>query len=103
MIRQTHNVKDSRKRKRLGTLASVKKVGKKVQGKDAEGAREVLRDALALEEAGAFAILLEAIPKELGAYITQRLRIPTIGIGAGPGTSGQVRYLIVFKTLSYRF
>lgn len=77
--------------------------GYKVQGKDAEGAREVLRDALALEEAGAFAILLEAIPKELGAYITQRLRIPTIGIGAGPGTSGQVRYLIVFKTLSYRF
>lgn len=64
--------------------------GYKVQGKDAEGARKVLRDALALEEAGAFAIVIEAVPKELGKFITERLKIATIGIGAGPWTNGQV-------------
>jgi 3-methyl-2-oxobutanoate hydroxymethyltransferase len=64
--------------------------GYKVQGKDADSARRILDDALALEEAGAFSIVLEAVPKELAAYLTQRLRIPTIGIGAGPQTDGQV-------------
>ncbi|KAE9410128.1 ketopantoate hydroxymethyltransferase [Gymnopus androsaceus JB14] len=64
--------------------------GYKVQGKDVEGAKRIVRDALALEEAGAFSIVLEAIPKELATYVTQRLRIPTIGIGAGPHTDGQV-------------
>jgi 3-methyl-2-oxobutanoate hydroxymethyltransferase len=64
--------------------------GYKVQGKDAESARRILRSALALEAAGAFSIVLEAIPHQLGTYITSRLSIPTIGIGAGPGTSGQV-------------
>ncbi|KAJ3788703.1 ketopantoate hydroxymethyltransferase [Lentinula aff. detonsa] len=64
--------------------------GYKVQGKDVDSARRIINDALALEEAGAFSIVLEAIPKELAAYVTQRLRIPTIGIGAGSQTDGQV-------------
>lgn len=64
--------------------------GYKVQGKTAESARRVLHSALALQEAGAFSIVLEAIPHLLGSYITSKLTIPTIGIGAGPGTSGQV-------------
>jgi 3-methyl-2-oxobutanoate hydroxymethyltransferase len=64
--------------------------GYKVQGRDAESARAMLHSAVALQKAGAFAIVLEAIPWQLGKYITQRLGIPTIGIGAGPGTSGQV-------------
>jgi 3-methyl-2-oxobutanoate hydroxymethyltransferase len=64
--------------------------GYKVQGRDVEGARSILRSALALQDAGAFAIVLEAIPRVLGEYITSRLRIPTIGIGAGSETSGQV-------------
>ena len=54
------------------------------------GRRELLEDALALEDAGCFAIVLESVPDRLAAYVTERLRIPTIGIGAGPGTSGQV-------------
>ncbi|KDQ56362.1 hypothetical protein JAAARDRAFT_195012 [Jaapia argillacea MUCL 33604] len=64
--------------------------GYRVQGKSSSSALSILQNALALQRAGAFSIVLEAIPHLLGTYITQRLDIPTIGIGAGPGTSGQV-------------
>jgi 3-methyl-2-oxobutanoate hydroxymethyltransferase len=63
----------------------------RVQGKSREQARELLADALAAQEAGAFSIVLELVPGPLAAAITERLRIPTIGIGAGAGTSGQVQ------------
>jgi 3-methyl-2-oxobutanoate hydroxymethyltransferase len=66
--------------------------GYKVQGRGESRAR-VLDEALALEKAGAFAIVLEAMPAELGAEITRSVQIPTIGIGAGPGCDGQVLVL----------
>lgn len=64
--------------------------GYRVQGKTVASARRLLEDALALEEAGAFAIVLEGVPAAVAARITERLRIPTIGIGAGGGCDGQV-------------
>lgn len=64
--------------------------GFRVQGKTAAGAARVLQDALAVQEAGCFAVVLEAIPAQVAAVITRKLSIPTIGIGAGSGCSGQV-------------
>lgn len=64
--------------------------GFRVQGKTSAGAMKVLEDAKAIEEAGAFATVLEAVPAEVAAMITKELSIPTIGIGAGNGCSGQV-------------
>ncbi|KAF2239639.1 ketopantoate hydroxymethyltransferase [Viridothelium virens] len=64
--------------------------GFRVQGKTAAGALTVLDDALAVQAAGAWGVVLEAVPAEVAALITKRLRIPTIGIGAGAGCSGQV-------------
>lgn len=64
--------------------------GFKVQGKTLEGAGLLQADALALQAAGASLLVLEAIPATLGAEVTAQLHIPTIGIGAGPGCSGQV-------------
>jgi 3-methyl-2-oxobutanoate hydroxymethyltransferase len=64
--------------------------GFKVQGKSDKQAARILADAKELEQAGAFSIVLEGVPSDLGARVTQALRIPTIGIGAGPGTDGQV-------------
>ncbi|MFN8529891.1 MAG: 3-methyl-2-oxobutanoate hydroxymethyltransferase [Anaerolineae bacterium] len=65
--------------------------GMRVQGRELDGARELLADAKAVEEAGAFAIVLESMPAPLGEMITSNLKIPTIGIGAGPGCDGQVQ------------
>jgi 3-methyl-2-oxobutanoate hydroxymethyltransferase len=63
----------------------------RVQGKDREHARALLADALAAQEAGAFSIVLELVPEQLAGAITERLSIPTIGIGAGAACSGQVQ------------
>lgn len=64
--------------------------GYKIQGKDTENADRIRKEALALQDAGAFAIVLEAIPAVLAKEITQSLTIPTIGIGAGPDCDGHV-------------
>lgn len=64
--------------------------GYKVQGRERDAADQLLADASALEEAGAFALVLEAVPAEVGRRVTEALAIPTIGIGAGPDTDGQV-------------
>jgi 3-methyl-2-oxobutanoate hydroxymethyltransferase len=73
------------------TPQSTHQIGLKVQGKDVETARQLLLDALALEAAGAFAIVLELIPAPLAEAISKRLTIPTVGIGAGPGCDAQVQ------------
>ncbi len=64
--------------------------GFKVQGRDLHSARKILDDAKAIADAGAFALVVEAVPAELGAMITASVDIPTIGIGAGPSCDGQV-------------
>ena len=64
--------------------------GFKVQGKTAEGAERLMADALALQQAGASMLLLEAIPASVGKSVSEALSIPTVGIGAGPDCSGQV-------------
>ncbi|MDI6764786.1 MAG: 3-methyl-2-oxobutanoate hydroxymethyltransferase [Thermodesulfobacteriota bacterium] len=64
--------------------------GFKVQGKDAQAAQKIIDDALSLEDAGAFSVLLEAIPAPIAKRITERLKVPTIGIGAGIHCDGQV-------------
>ncbi len=65
----------------------------RVQGKSADRARAVIADALAVQEAGAFAVVLELVPDQLSRALTERLHIPTIGIGAGPGCSAEVQVL----------
>ncbi len=67
--------------------------GYRVQGKTPGAAEQLLRDARAVEAAGAFAIVLEGIPREVAADITRNVRIPTIGIGAGPDCDGQILVL----------
>ena len=64
--------------------------GMRQQARNSDTAEELLTDALALEDAGAFALVLEAIPDEVAEAVTSRLRIPTLGIGAGPRCNGQV-------------
>lgn len=73
--------------------------GYKVQGKTAEQAEKLMQEALACEEAGACAVVLECIPHQLTAAVTDRLAIPTIGIGAGPEADGQV--LVFHDLLSF--
>lgn len=64
--------------------------GFKVQGKDEAAAKKLIEDALAVEKAGAFAVVLECVPDKLAKMITEKLTIPTIGIGAGPECDGQI-------------
>lgn len=64
--------------------------GFKVQGKSLDAASQIIEDALAVQEAGAFSVVLEGIPAKLAAIITEKLDIPTIGIGAGAGCDGQI-------------
>ncbi len=79
------------------TPQSIKEMGGyKVQGKTSEQARQLMDDAMAVEQAGAFALVLECVPAELGEMISSALTIPTIGIGAGGGCDGQV---LVFTDL----
>jgi len=75
--------------------------GYRVQGKTTVAAEQLVRDARAVEAAGAFAVVLEAVPRELAAQITRELRIPTIGIGAGPDCDGQV--LVIHDLLGLTF
>lgn len=70
--------------------------GYKVQGKTIDSRKRILEDAKALEEAGVFSIVLEAVPSDLAKTITDSLKIPTIGIGAGKDTDGQI---LVFHDL----
>jgi 3-methyl-2-oxobutanoate hydroxymethyltransferase len=76
------------------TPQSANAIGKfRVQGKTRDQARALLHDANAVQEAGAFSVVLELVPEQLSAAITERLGIPTIGIGAGAGCSGQVQII----------
>ncbi|MBI1983847.1 MAG: 3-methyl-2-oxobutanoate hydroxymethyltransferase [Acidobacteria bacterium] len=75
--------------------------GYRVQGQTLESVNDLLGDAQAVEDAGAFAVVLEGIPRELAAIMTRRLRIPTVGIGAGPDCDGQV--LVAHDLLGFSF
>jgi 3-methyl-2-oxobutanoate hydroxymethyltransferase len=79
----------------VGLLPQSEKVmgGMRVQGRRAAGALGILEDAIALEEAGCFSIVVEGVPARVAAEVTARVSIPTIGIGAGASTSGQVLVL----------
>jgi 3-methyl-2-oxobutanoate hydroxymethyltransferase len=78
----------------LGLLPqSVNVTGYRAQGRDSQAAEQLMQDAAALEKAGASMLVLESIPSPLAEKVTQHLRIPTIGIGAGPHCSGQVLVL----------
>jgi 3-methyl-2-oxobutanoate hydroxymethyltransferase len=72
------------------TPQSVNSMGYRVQGRGEEAAQQLLRDAKAVQDAGAFAVVLELVPAELAAEVTRTLHIPTVGIGAGPETDAQV-------------
>ena len=84
------------------TPQSINKLGAyRVQGKTAVTARQLLDDARALEDAGAFAIVLEVVPREIASLITESISIPTIGIGAGAGCDIQVLVLHDMLGLSF--
>ncbi len=67
--------------------------GYKIQGKTPEAAKRLLEDAVALDEAGVFAVVMETVPAPLAALITEKISVPTIGIGAGAGCDGQVQVI----------
>jgi 3-methyl-2-oxobutanoate hydroxymethyltransferase len=65
--------------------------GARIQGKTLEAAQKLIEDAIAVDQAGAFALVMETVPAPLAALVTKKISIPTIGIGAGPGCDGQVQ------------
>lgn len=73
------------------TPQSQHQIGLRVQGRDMQAARKLVEDALAVEKAGAFAVVLEVVPAELASLVSRLVSIPTIGIGAGVGCDGQVQ------------
>jgi len=76
------------------TPQTINAVGKiRVQGRTRDQARALIADALAVQEAGAFSMVIELVPEQLATAITERLRVPTIGIGAGAGCSGQIQII----------
>src|SRR6201993_262401 len=75
--------------------------GYRVQGKTPDAAEQLLRDARSVEAAGAFAIVLEAVPRELAAQITREVRVPVIGIGAGPDCDGHILVLTDMLGLTF--
>jgi 3-methyl-2-oxobutanoate hydroxymethyltransferase len=75
------------------TPQSINQLGYKAQGKTAEAASKLVEDAVALEQAGAFAIVVETVPTELAELLCGKVNIPIIGIGAGPGCDGQVQVI----------
>jgi 3-methyl-2-oxobutanoate hydroxymethyltransferase len=77
--------------------------GHRVQGKTRDAGRQLLADALAVQQAGAFAMVVELVPEQLAAAITERLHVPTIGIGAGSGCSGQVQVVTDLLGMSAEF
>jgi 3-methyl-2-oxobutanoate hydroxymethyltransferase len=87
---------------------SIHQLGRStIQGKTAEQAESILEDALALEKAGAFAIVLELVTEEAARYVSARLKVPTIGIGSGAGCDGQVLVsydmIGMFENISMKF
>lgn len=86
------------------TPQSVNRLGGyKVQGRDKDSAKKIIEDALLLEEAGCFSLVLECVPAELAELITERLSIPTIGIGAGQSCDGQVLVFHDFLGINNRY
>jgi 3-methyl-2-oxobutanoate hydroxymethyltransferase len=85
------------------TPQSIHQLGHRVQGKTLEAGRRLIADALAVQQAGAFAVVLELVPEQLAAAITERLHIPTIGIGAGAGCSGEVQVITDLLGMSAEF
>ena len=84
------------------TPQSVHKLGGfRLQGKTSEAARSLIEDAFAIEEAGAFALVLEMVPREIARSITEKLKIPTVGIGAGPHCDAQVLVIHDLVGLSF--
>ena len=84
------------------TPQSLNKLGSyRLQAKTADAARALVEDALALEEAGAFAVVLEVVPREIAREVTAALRVPTIGIGAGPDCDAQILVLHDLVGLSF--
>ncbi|MFA6635772.1 MAG: 3-methyl-2-oxobutanoate hydroxymethyltransferase [Candidatus Omnitrophota bacterium] len=83
----------------LTPQSSSKIGGYRVQGREAEDARKIMSDAVLLEEAGCFALILECIPSSLAREVTAKIGIPTIGIGAGPYCDGQV--LVTYDIIGY--